>query len=630
MNTNNTSFPNDLSINVDFLVREYKKKDNIWSKLLKEHQYVVNNLLTNDKYFINTKGMLIFHKQGMGKTILSLSVAIGLWNSKKILILAPKALHTNFTDSFIKIATMLHGNDIIKKNKLIRQSIENVTFLSMDAYNVAEKFIKIKDIDNYFVIIDEAHNFIGSVLNSSKRLSNAKRIYNILNKSDSVKMLLLTGSPIVKNPFELVLYANLLNYGNPLPDNYNIFNEYFVGKNEIQNKEKLKNRILGIISFVDADNELFPTVHKAKIIRCSMSPYQYSNYMLKFKKDSTFSDKQLQMGIKIEVVPLSLPKSQVSSYYVGSRTESLYSHIESRVVVDGELKDVEYDIMKINDKFFTRKESNKIFVAADLINKQKGSGIVYSQFIQKGLLVLSRYLDKLGYKRYPQGDDYKTYALYYGDIDHETRSRIIKTFNNESNKNGKHIKVLLLSKIGAEGLDLKNGRWVVQLEPYWHTSRNEQVIARIARLNSHINLPKSERTVQPYLMISSAPKKVSNKTVDEIFFERSMRNHIKVQKFLNLMKCVAVENKDNCIQCAPTDEPLYSNNLANDIAGENPCQPITTEEIDVKKLETGIYYRQYHNMLEIYKYDKTDKLYLPIEENTDEYNNYKKKINKIA
>lgn len=67
---------------------------------------------------------------------------------------------------------------------------------------------------------------------------------------------------------------------------------------------------------------------------------------------------------------------------------------------------------------------------------------------------------------------------------------------------GDVIKVLLITQAGAEGLDLKNIRYVHILEPYWHPVRVEQVIGRANRIRSHHSLPPSMRTVKvfSYLM----------------------------------------------------------------------------------------------------------------------------------
>ena len=46
----------------------------------------------------------------------------------------------------------------------------------------------------------------------------------------------------------------------------------------------------------------------------------------------------------------------------------------------------------------------------------------------------------------------------------------------ENNQNGEVIKALMITSSGAEGINLKNTRFVHIVEPYWHPVRTEQVI----------------------------------------------------------------------------------------------------------------------------------------------------------
>ena len=45
---------------------------------------------------------------------------------------------------------------------------------------------------------------------------------------------------------------------------------------------------------------------------------------------------------------------------------------------------------------------------------------------------------------------------------------------------------------GAEGITLKNVRFVHLMEPYWHPVRTEQVIGRAVRICSHQALPSDK------------------------------------------------------------------------------------------------------------------------------------------
>lgn len=110
-------------------------------------------------------------------------------------------------------------------------------------------------------------------------------------------------------------------------------------------------------------------------------------------------------------------------------------------------------------------------------------------------------------------------ALYTGTEDDEEKELIRNIFNSEwglvpsnivsqlekmgmtTNKLGETIKVLMITASGAEGIDLKNVRYVHIVEPYWHPVRIEQVIGRARRICSHANLAEHLRTVEVFLYL---------------------------------------------------------------------------------------------------------------------------------
>ena len=59
-----------------------------------------------------------------------------------------------------------------------------------------------------------------------------------------------------------------------------------------------------------------------------------------------------------------------------------------------------------------------------------------------------------------------------------------------NNLYGEIIKVIMITASGAEGISLKNVRFVHITEPYWHPVRLQQVIGRARRLCSHQELPE--------------------------------------------------------------------------------------------------------------------------------------------
>jgi len=72
----------------------------------------------------------------------------------------------------------------------------------------------------------------------------------------------------------------------------------------------------------------------------------------------------------------------------------------------------------------------------------------------------------------------------------------------ENNMYGEIIKVFMITSSGAEGINLKNTRYVHIVEPYWHMVRPEQVVGRARRICSHQELPVELRTVKVFLYVS--------------------------------------------------------------------------------------------------------------------------------
>ena len=65
----------------------------------------------------------------------------------------------------------------------------------------------------------------------------------------------------------------------------------------------------------------------------------------------------------------------------------------------------------------------------------------------------------------------------------------------------------MITSSGAEGITLKNVRYVHIIEPYWHPVRVEQVIGRARRICSHQSLPQSERNVKVFLYLMTFTQK---------------------------------------------------------------------------------------------------------------------------
>ena len=77
----------------------------------------------------------------------------------------------------------------------------------------------------------------------------------------------------------------------------------------------------------------------------------------------------------------------------------------------------------------------------------------------------------------------------------------------ENNQNGEVIKTLMITSSGAEGINLKNTRFVHIVEPYWHPVRTEQVIGRARRICSHQDLPPEKRNIKVFMYLMKFSEK---------------------------------------------------------------------------------------------------------------------------
>jgi hypothetical protein len=170
----------------------------------------------------------------------------------------------------------------------------------------------------------------------------------------------------------------------------------------------------------------------------------------------------------------------------------------------------------------------------------EGLHLVYSQFrTLEGIGILKLVLEANGFVQFKikkMGETWQMdmteaelanpsrFALYTGTETAEEKEIIRNIYNGDwkyvpqaieaklklmgvNNMYGEIIKVLMISASGAEGINLKNVRYVHITEPYWHPVRIEQVIGRARRICSHKDLPEALRTVSVFLYLMTFSKK---------------------------------------------------------------------------------------------------------------------------
>ena len=184
------------------------------------------------------------------------------------------------------------------------------------------------------------------------------------------------------------------------------------------------------------------------------------------------------------------------------------------------------------------------------------------------------------------------YAVHSGDVDIEERAAVEDAFRADSNVHGADIMVLLLSKTGAEGLNLRYAEEVVAMEPYWDDARPEQFYARVIRPGSHAALPAAQRWVQPRMLIAAPnPEMAADPpplTTDEELYRRSTRDREIVDAFRAANRGASIEavafEYPGARLCAPTGARLYTETPGADLRAPDPCQPLVRREAKLAEL----------------------------------------------
>lgn len=136
----------------------------------------------------------------------------------------------------------------------------------------------------------------------------------------------------------------------------------------------------------------------------------------------------------------------------------------------------------LGDKYY----SPKLERAVQLIKNKKS--IIYTNWIEFGLKPIIKMLKQKGI----------TYREFHGGVPKAERAKIIRDYNDDK------FQVLIITKAGAEGIDLKGTRAIVILEPTWNDASLRQIIGRAIRFRSHAHLPTNQRHVDIYKMIASS------------------------------------------------------------------------------------------------------------------------------
>ena len=244
------------------------------------------------------------------------------------------------------------------------------------------------------------------------------------------------------------------------------------------------------------------------------------------------------------------------------------------------------------------KYSAKIARICDIIRHSTGIVMIYSQYIDGGIVPMALALEEMGFTRAGSSPNTKSlfaqpptppidaltmqpriagsktffpakYIMITGDKAYSPQNAAdMKLITSSNNTNGEGVKVVLISKAGSEGLDFKCIRQLHILEPWYNMNRIEQVIGRGVRNLSHCRLPFKMRNVEIYMHVSLLKTALDEEAVDIYVYRLAKKKAELIGEVTRLMKETAVDCVLNIKQINFSVEKMVANAANKEITLE--------------------------------------------------------------
>ncbi len=221
------------------------------------------------------------------------------------------------------------------------------------------------------------------------------------------------------------------------------------------------------------------------------------------------------------------------------------------------------------------KWSSKIASVCKHAEECDGIVLVYTEYIEGGAIPVAIALEEHGFQRYsgtgsgkndnlllnpapPNPTDLRPgsrpkYAMITGNK-MLTPVSIVSAATSPKNIKGEMIKVIIITKAGSEGIDLKNIRQVHIIDPWYNLSLIEQVIGRAVRNCSHVDLPFKHRNV--CIFIHGTSLTGSNSNIEAL--DVSLLHHAEGKaKRIGNVNAILKKNAVDCNLNKPYNVPTF-------------------------------------------------------------------------
>ena len=225
------------------------------------HQKIIRDYINKESPF---RGLLLYHGLGVGKTCGSIAMAEGFKTDRKVIVMLNKSLRQNFRDNlrfcgfdyfrtnqhwffhkyndkeydpmkeyarslgitikrdlkgswFIDFTKTPNYEDLTKEqqkqvdNQINEMIDKRYTFINMDGLNETrlKKYQEDRIFDNAILVVDEVHNLTNAMAKAKPGI-RARYLEKLIMEADDLKLVFLSGTPMINNLFEISKLFNLL------------------------------------------------------------------------------------------------------------------------------------------------------------------------------------------------------------------------------------------------------------------------------------------------------------------------------------------------------------------------------------------------------------------------------------
>jgi len=493
----------------------------------------------------------------------------------------------------IKKLSIKEGDD----DKQIKIKIQAIRDKYSDRLIIIDEVHNIRDTE-----------IVGNKKDMNTMKSTTEYFQKLVTYADNLKLLLLTGTPMYNSHEEIIWLLNLMNLNDDRYSikTTDIFNSD--GSMTENGEELLIQKSRGYVSFVQGEDPyLFPfrlypnddtTLggYRNNSLKNMMKETDFS-YPTKQMNDHDVPQDRNEQGIKYLDLFMTKPGDEQKEGYEGYIQDLIDNNLlnaaqenfsYTMLTVPSQLLNICYpktdkedwkyrygsnglkQIMNYNhsllnefeykenyEGFFKqdnlRQYSGKIAQIIKEVDRSKGIVLIYSQFIEGGCIPVALALEESGYSKY-SGSLFKNkkgivekgkYIMITGNKElNKNLKETMNICNDETNKNGEKIKVIIISQAGSEGLDFANIRQVHILDAWYNLNRTGQIEGRAIRNQSHCNLDFKDRNV--LICLHGTYGLTDNKEAADLYMYRVAETKAEITgKVARVLKETAIDCKLN-------------------------------------------------------------------------------------